>query len=165
VISLQILPNRQQGMPREASRGLGRLARRICSEYLHFVGLAISNCLLPSSPRRSVTADSSAALRATAPVRSLVLTSTRPTVIFAHVDDGACFGPPGLGQQATQVVLKLFPGQDQGKLELYSEWQLFVIHTRVQLLSAKRSLFWTRSTIWVCPCSPGSKRQCLRRLD
>jgi hypothetical protein len=42
-----------------------------CSES-HFVGLAISACLLPSSPRPTCTADSSAALTATAPVRSLV---------------------------------------------------------------------------------------------
>jgi hypothetical protein len=41
----------------------------------------------------------------------------QPTIIFTHVDDGACFGPPGLGQQATRDVLKLFPGRDQGKLE------------------------------------------------
>jgi hypothetical protein len=46
--------------------------RLCCSESLHFVGLAISDCLLPSSPRRSCTADSSAAQTATAPVRSLV---------------------------------------------------------------------------------------------
>jgi hypothetical protein len=43
-----------------------------CSESLHFVGLAISACLLPSLPRPTCTADSSAALTATAPVRSLV---------------------------------------------------------------------------------------------
>jgi hypothetical protein len=43
-----------------------------CSESLHFVGLAISACLFTSSPRPSCTADSSAALSATAPVRSLV---------------------------------------------------------------------------------------------
>jgi hypothetical protein len=43
-----------------------------CSESLHFVGLAISACLLPSLPRPTCKADSSAALRATAPVRSLV---------------------------------------------------------------------------------------------
>jgi hypothetical protein len=42
------------------------------SESLHFVGLAISACLLTSAPRPSCTANSSAALRATAPVRSLV---------------------------------------------------------------------------------------------
>jgi hypothetical protein len=41
-----------------------------CSESLHFVGLAISACLLTSSPCPSCTADSSAALRATAPVPS-----------------------------------------------------------------------------------------------
>jgi hypothetical protein len=41
-----------------------------CSESLHFVGLAISACLLPSSPRPTCTADSSAALTATAPGRS-----------------------------------------------------------------------------------------------
>jgi hypothetical protein len=44
----------------------------VCSESLHSVGLAISACLLPSSPRPTCTADSSAALRTTAPVRSLV---------------------------------------------------------------------------------------------
>jgi hypothetical protein len=49
---------------------------RACSESLHFVGLAISACLFTSSPRPSCTGDSSsydssAALRATAPVRSL----------------------------------------------------------------------------------------------
>jgi hypothetical protein len=43
-----------------------------CSESLHFVGLAISACLLPSLPRPTCTADSSAALTATSPVRSLV---------------------------------------------------------------------------------------------
>jgi hypothetical protein len=43
----------------------------VCSESLHFVGLAIS-CLLPSSPRPTCTADSSAALTARAPLRSLV---------------------------------------------------------------------------------------------
>jgi hypothetical protein len=42
------------------------------SESLHFVGLAISACLLPSSPRPTCTADSSAALTATAPVPSSV---------------------------------------------------------------------------------------------
>jgi hypothetical protein len=47
-------------------------ARLHCSESIYFVGLAISACLLPSSPRPTCTADSSAALRATAPVRSLV---------------------------------------------------------------------------------------------
>jgi hypothetical protein len=44
----------------------------IRSESLHFVGLAISACLLPSLPRPTCTAHSSAALTATAPVRSLV---------------------------------------------------------------------------------------------
>jgi hypothetical protein len=44
----------------------------VCSASLHFVGLALSACLFASSPRPSCTADSSAALRATAPVRSLV---------------------------------------------------------------------------------------------
>jgi hypothetical protein len=43
-----------------------------CSESLHFVGLAISACLLPSLPRPTCTADSSAALTATTSVRSLV---------------------------------------------------------------------------------------------
>jgi hypothetical protein len=44
-----------------------------CSESLHFVGLAILACLLPSSPRPSCTAYLSAApLTATAPVCSLV---------------------------------------------------------------------------------------------
>jgi hypothetical protein len=43
-----------------------------CSESLHFVGLAISACLLPLLPCPTCTADSSAALTATAPVRSLV---------------------------------------------------------------------------------------------
>jgi hypothetical protein len=44
-----------------------------CSESLHFVGsINIAACLFTSSPRPSCTADSSAALRATAPVRSLV---------------------------------------------------------------------------------------------
>jgi hypothetical protein len=47
-------------------------ARLHCSESIHFVGLAISACLLPSSPRPTCTADSSAALRASAPVHSLV---------------------------------------------------------------------------------------------
>jgi hypothetical protein len=42
-----------------------------CSESLHFVGLAISACLFTWGPRLSCTADSSAALRATALVRSL----------------------------------------------------------------------------------------------
>jgi hypothetical protein len=42
-----------------------------CSESLHFVGLVISACLFTWAPRLSCTADSSAALRATAPVRSL----------------------------------------------------------------------------------------------
>jgi hypothetical protein len=40
------------------------------SESPHFVGLAISACLFTSSPRPSCTADLSAALGATAPVRS-----------------------------------------------------------------------------------------------
>jgi hypothetical protein len=43
-----------------------------CSKSQHFVGLAISACLLPSLPRPTCTADSSAALTATAPVRSSV---------------------------------------------------------------------------------------------
>jgi hypothetical protein len=43
----------------------------LCSESLHFVGLAISACLLPSSPRLTCTANSSAALTATAPVHSV----------------------------------------------------------------------------------------------
>jgi hypothetical protein len=43
-----------------------------CSESLYFVGLAMSTCLLPSSPRPTCKADSSAALTATAPARSLV---------------------------------------------------------------------------------------------
>jgi hypothetical protein len=56
------------------SQVLGRvtLATPYCSESLHFVGLAISACLLPSLPRPTCTADSSAALTATAPVLSLV---------------------------------------------------------------------------------------------
>jgi hypothetical protein len=41
-----------------------------CSESLHFVRLAISARLCTSSPRPTCTADSSAALTATAPVRS-----------------------------------------------------------------------------------------------
>jgi hypothetical protein len=41
-----------------------------CSESLHFVGLATSACLFTSPPRPSCTADSSAALGATVPVRS-----------------------------------------------------------------------------------------------
>jgi hypothetical protein len=49
-----------------------RMYYACCSGSLHFVGLAISDCLLPSSPRPSCTADSSAALTATAPVPSLV---------------------------------------------------------------------------------------------
>jgi hypothetical protein len=47
---------------------------RNCSESLRFIGMAISACLLPSSPRPTCTADSSAALTATAPVRFLVHT-------------------------------------------------------------------------------------------
>jgi hypothetical protein len=43
-----------------------------CGESLRLVGLAVSACLFTSSPSPSRTADSSAALRATAPVRSLV---------------------------------------------------------------------------------------------
>jgi hypothetical protein len=43
-----------------------------CSESLHFVGLANSACQFTSLPRPSCTVDSSAALRATASVRSLV---------------------------------------------------------------------------------------------
>jgi hypothetical protein len=43
--------------------------------------------------------------------------NNQPTIIFTRVDDGACFGPPSLGQQATQDLSKLFPGRDQGKLE------------------------------------------------
>jgi hypothetical protein len=39
---------------------------------VHFVGLAISACLFTSSPRPSYAANSSATLRATTPVRSLV---------------------------------------------------------------------------------------------
>jgi hypothetical protein len=42
------------------------------SKSLHFVGMAILACLFTSSPRPSCMAGSSAALRATAPVRSLV---------------------------------------------------------------------------------------------
>jgi hypothetical protein len=48
------------------------VATCVCSESLLFVGLAISACLLPSLPRPTCTADSSAALTATAPVRCLV---------------------------------------------------------------------------------------------
>jgi hypothetical protein len=59
---------RQNGY-REHSGPLGGLA---CSESLHFVALAISACLFTLSPCLSCTADSSAALKATAPVRSLV---------------------------------------------------------------------------------------------
>jgi hypothetical protein len=46
----------------------------VCSESLHFVGLAISACMFTLLPRpsSSCTADSSAALRAIAPVQSLV---------------------------------------------------------------------------------------------
>jgi hypothetical protein len=43
-----------------------------CSEFLRYVGLANSACMFTSLPRPSCTADSRAALRATAPVRSLV---------------------------------------------------------------------------------------------
>jgi hypothetical protein len=47
-----------------------------CNESLHFVGLAISACLLTSWPSPSCTADSSAALRATAPVHCSAFLST-----------------------------------------------------------------------------------------
>jgi hypothetical protein len=70
-----------QGLLRGSSNGLlGCLvvtqpySSSACSESLHFVGLAISACLLPSLPLPTCTADSSAALTATAPVRSLVHT-------------------------------------------------------------------------------------------
>jgi hypothetical protein len=64
------------------------------------------------------------------------------------------WAPPGLGHQAiaAQEVLKLFPGRDQSRLEsgwsLYMclEWQLLVLYTRVQLLSAKRSLPYSGQT-------------------
>jgi hypothetical protein len=53
-----------------------------CSESLHFAGLAISACLLTSSPRTTCAADSSAALRATAQVRSKLF---RPKCVPGHV--------------------------------------------------------------------------------
>jgi hypothetical protein len=36
-------------------------------------------------------------------------------IIYTHVDDGLCSGPPGTGAAATRVVLQPFPGCDQEK--------------------------------------------------
>jgi hypothetical protein len=73
-LGVLLLPNVLAPYDRDSTRVQGRvsLATPDCNESLHFVGLAISACLLPSLPCPTCTADSSAGLTATAPVRSLV---------------------------------------------------------------------------------------------
>jgi hypothetical protein len=88
-------------------------------------------------------------------------------ITFTHVDDGACFGPPSLAQQAiaTQEVLNLFPGRDQSRLESVLGMAVTSIpHTgAIAICQEKPALFWTKQSGCndLGPCSPGSKRQCL----
>jgi hypothetical protein len=80
-----------------------------CSESLHFVRLAISACLYNSSPRPTCTADSSAALTATAPVRScacLAMFCTSATFTAAAFPSHS---PPCHVQFTTRISSLAFP--------------------------------------------------------